>query len=200
MIEKIREKVEASRSRLKGFEEDLLGVEKDLARLSDQQAEVSEAQEVARKAAIIVQDDLAAKLSKIVTKAIQTVFADGTEMVAQFVERRGVSECDLFVKIDGKPRDILRSDGGGLADVTSICLQLSYLLLSNSARILIADEACRHMDKAAQERFGQVLKYLSEEFGFTIILVTHAEPLAEVADRLFKISKPGRVSEVEVMR
>lgn len=200
MITALRKKINEAKARSSLIRDDLSIIDLSIMAAADKLRGVIEAQEVARKAATIVQDDLATKLSGIVTKAIQAVFADKTEFIAQFVERRGVAECDLFVKVDGKPRDILRGDGGGLADVCSLCLQLAYILISDVDRVLIADEACRHMNREAQERFAQVLRHLVDEFGFTMVLVTHAEPLSELADRLFRVTKPGAVSKVEVLR
>ena len=47
---------------------------------------------ISRKAAGLVQDSLATKVSGIVTKALRTVFESDIEFVAEFVERRNVSE------------------------------------------------------------------------------------------------------------
>ena len=105
-----------------------------------------EQREIARKAAGLVQDNLAAKLSGIVTKAISTVFEEPIEFVVQFVERRGVSECDLSLKIGEDYYDILNEQGGGVADVCSMCLQMAFIMMSQVKRVLVIDEPARHMD------------------------------------------------------
>lgn len=153
-----------------------------------------EKQEIARKSAKIVQDHLATKLSGIVTKSLSTVFEEPIEFVAQFVERRGVSECDLFLKIDGHEYDILNGQGGGIADVCSMCLQMAFIMLAQVSRVLIIDEPARHMDLAAQERFIAVLQELCKELNFTIIMVTHSQAFTEGADKVFKIIKKGGIS------
>jgi len=155
-----------------------------------------EKQEIARKSAKIVQDHLATKLSGIVTKSLSTVFEEPIEFVAQFVERRGVSECDLFLKIDGHEYDILNGQGGGIADVCSMCLQMAFIMLAQVSRVLIIDEPARHMDLAAQERFIAVLQELCKELNFTIIMVTHSQAFTEGADKVFKIIKKGGISRV----
>ena len=155
-----------------------------------------EQREIARKAAGLVQDNLAAKLSGIVTKAISTVFEEPIEFVVQFVERRGVSECDLSLKIGEDYYDILNEQGGGVADVCSMCLQMAFIMMSQVNRVLVIDEPARHMDVVAQERFIAVLKQLCQELKFTIIMVTHSQAFSDNADKVFTVIKKGGVSYV----
>lgn len=155
-----------------------------------------EQRDIARKAAGLVQDNLAAKLSGIVTKAISTVFEEPIEFVVQFVERRGVSECDLSLKIGEDYYDILNEQGGGVADVCSMCLQMAFIMMSQVNRVLVIDEPARHMDVAAQERFIAVLKQLCQELKFTVIMVTHSQAFSDNADKIFTITKKGGVSYV----
>jgi len=155
-----------------------------------------EQRDIARKAAGLVQDNLAAKLSGIVTKAISTVFEEPIEFVVQFVERRGVSECDLSLKIGEDYYDILNEQGGGVADVCSMCLQMAFIMMSQVNRVLVIDEPARHMDVVAQERFVAVLKQLCQELKFTIIMVTHSQAFSDNADKVFTITKKGGVSYV----
>jgi ABC-type phosphonate transport system ATPase subunit len=155
-----------------------------------------EQRDIARKAAGLVQDNLAAKLSGIVTKAISTVFEEPIEFVVQFVERRGFSECDLSLKIGEDYYDILNEQGGGVADVCSMCLQMAFIMMSQVNRVLVIDEPARHMDVVAQERFIAVLKQLCQELKFTIIMVTHSQAFSDNADKIFTITKKGGVSYV----
>ena len=167
--------------------EELIQIKTDQANMLD----------IARKAAGLVQDTLATKLSGIVTKALGSVFEEPIEFIARFVERRGVSECDLLVKVNGEEYDILREDGGGMADVCSLTLQMAFILMSPVDRILIADEIARHTDGESQNRFAAVIQELCRELNFTIITVTHSDAIAEVADRVFHIKKKEGVSYVK---
>lgn len=153
-------------------------------------------QEIARKAAKLVQDNLASKLSGIVTKALSTVFEEPIEFVATFVERRGVSECDLYLRIGDHDYDILNGQGGGIADVCSMCLQMAFIMMSNVSRTIVIDEPARHMDAVAQERFISVLQELCLELDFTIIMVTHSAAFIDGADKVFKVIKKGGISHV----
>lgn len=177
---------------------DIDQIDAELIGRQQEQQDINEMLDIARKAARLVQDELAGKLSTIVTKAIATVFEEPLEFVCEFVERRGVSEADLYVKdADGHTYDILSGRGGGLADVCSTSLQMAFIMLSDVDRYLIADEIARHLSTGHQERFAEVLKLLCSEFGFTIVMTTHSQALAEAADKLFQVSIKNNTSKVK---
>jgi len=197
MIASYRTKINETlqdRRRLTG---ELLAIEEGAQALRQEVLDLEEMLDISRKAAALVQDDLATKLSGIVTKALTTVFEEPGEFVAEFVERRSVSECDLLLRQGGHDYDILRSRGGGMADVISTTLQMSFILLSGVGRVLIADEPCRHLSTEAQERFAQVMKHLAAEFGFTLIFVTHAQAFLDAADRVFAVSMVDGITKIK---
>lgn len=169
---------------------------KDLTAVQNDLSDNGIKKEIARKAAKLVQDRLATRLSGIVTKALSTVFEEPIEFIASFVERRGVSECDLYLRIGEHDYDILNGQGGGIADVCSMCLQMAFIMMSNVSKTLIIDEPARHMDLVAQERFIVVLQELCRELNFTIIMVTHSQAFTEGADKVFKVIKKGGISKV----
>jgi DNA repair ATPase RecN len=178
---------------------DLASLGSALAATTARKEKTEEMLEISRKAARIVQDSLATKLSGIVTKAINTVFEEDFQFVAEFIERRNVSECDLYIKKDNHSYDILDSIGGGVADVCSVTLQLAFILLSDVSRVLIVDEVARHLSAPMQDRFAQVLTHLAKEFGFTIIMVTHAPAFAREAARVFEVSQRNGESRVKLI-
>lgn len=192
-----RKKIEQFKAERDLGQQELLKKEASLVEALDTETKLEVLLTVARKAAGLVQDELATKLSTIVTRALATIFEEPWEFVAEFVERRNVSECDLYLKKDGEKYDILRSTGGGAADVCSICLQMAFILLTDARRILIIDEPARHLG-AYTERFAQVLSQLCTELQFTIIAVTHAEGLSDAAAKVFKVTQKGGVSDVRV--
>lgn len=192
----MRQKINETLANRKRLFEDLDTVIASLSETESQIKDNLEQRDIARKAAGLVQDNLAAKLSGIVTKALSTVFEEPIEFIVEFVERRGVSECDLRLKIGDDIYDILNEQGGGVADVCSMCLQMAFIMMSQVKRVLIIDEPARHMDSVAQERFILVLQELCKELDFTIIMVTHSQAFADNADKVFKVVKKGGISYV----
>lgn len=192
----MRQKINETLANRKRLFEDLDAALASLSEIELQIKDNLEQRDIARKAAGLVQDNLAAKLSGIVTKALSTVFEEPIEFIVEFVERRGVSECDLRLKIGDDIYDILNEQGGGVADVCSMCLQMAFIMMSQVKRVLIIDEPARHMDSVAQERFILVLQELCKELDFTIIMVTHSQAFADNADKVFKVVKKGGISYV----
>lgn len=192
-----RQTIDKNLNRLTYLNTDAGSLAIEILNLEREKIEIEEMLAISRKAAGIVQDKLCERLSHIVTRVIQTVFDDTVSFIIRFVERRGVSEADMFV-VDGAGNeyDILESRGGGLADVVSLALQLSFILLSDVDRWLILDEPARHVSKEAQKKFGEVLKMLVKEFGFTALFVTHSQDIEAIADRVFKVEIEGGVSRV----
>ncbi len=55
--------------------------------------------------------------------------------------------------------------------------------LINSPKVLFADEPSGNLDSATKEEIHKLFFRLRDEFGITVIVVTHDEKLAEMADR-----------------
>lgn len=184
-----RDAINAALSKRRVKLDTLVSKQGDMATVESEILDNTEKQEIARKAAKMVQDGLGAKLSGIVTRALVTVFEEDIEFVVQFVERRGVSECDLFIRIGEHFYDPLKGQGGGVADICSICLQMAFIIMSGAPRILFIDEPARHTDSVTQERLGLILQQLCEELQFTIVMVTHSTTLLSFATRVFSVVK-----------
>lgn len=194
-LQQYRQVIDKNLNRLEHLNTDAGSLAIEILNLEREKIEIEEMLAISRKAAGIVQDKLCERLSHIVTRVIQTVFDDSIRFIIKFVERRGVSEADMFV-VDaaGNEYDILESRGGGLADVVSLALQMSFIMLSDVNRWLILDEPSRHLSQDAQRKFGEVLKLLVKEFGFTTLFVTHSREFETIADRVFKVEIEGGVS------
>lgn len=159
--------------------------------------ELDKASAVLRKAAALSQEHLAVHLSGIVTKAINAVVDKPYEFEVKFVERRGVTECDLFVTKGGFEFDILDSTGGGLADTCSFALKVAYLLLSDVDNVLIIDEIARHINSPQQRTaFANVVRTLCDEFDIQLITNTTIEEILAIADRTFLVTQTNEVSHV----
>jgi len=63
--------------------------------------------------------------------------------------------------------------------------------LANDPRVILADEPTGNLDSQTGERIYALLKAIAHER--TVVVVTHAEPLASLADRVVHL-KDGRVA------
>jgi ABC-type lipoprotein export system ATPase subunit len=64
---------------------------------------------------------------------------------------------------------------------------------ARGARLVFADEPSAELDEFNEDVVLEALQRLRDEFGSTIVLVTHSERVAEAADRVLEL-RDGRVS------
>jgi len=69
--------------------------------------------------------------------------------------------------------------------------------LANNPRVLLADEPTGELDSATAQEILGMFKRAREQFGVTVVVVTHDPAVAEVADRTISI-RDGRTSAERV--
>ena len=193
------QKIKKSHQELRQEEHELNKLSQAEALLRDAQEQNIKALKVLQQAAKLAQAQTATKLSGIVTKAIRSVLDKPYVFHLEFVERRGVTECDIYVTLSGNRASILGATGGGLADVCSLALKVAYLLLSKNDRVLFLDECSRHVNSPRQRKlFATVIKTLSQEFKIQFIINTAIPELIEIADNLITVTQTNGVSHVVI--
>ena len=66
------------------------------------------------------------------------------------------------------------------------------MALSCHPKLLIADEPTTALDVTIQAQILQLLKELRAKYHLTIVMITHNEELAQMADRIIRI-EDGRI-------
>lgn len=107
---------------------------------------------------------------------------DGNEIDPNYVERV-ISVLGLKDKLDSLPSQL----SGGQQQRVAIARALA-----SKPAILLADEPTGNLDsKTSQDVLG-LLKVTGEKFGQTIVMITHNEEIAQLADRIIRI-EDGRI-------
>lgn len=107
---------------------------------------------------------------------------DGNEIDSNYVERV-ISVLGLKDKLDSLPSQL----SGGQQQRVAIARALA-----SKPAILLADEPTGNLDsKTSQDVLG-LLKVTGEKFGQTIVMITHNEEIAQLADRIIRI-EDGRI-------
>ncbi len=107
---------------------------------------------------------------------------DGNEIDRNYVERV-ISVLGLKDKLDSLPSQL----SGGQQQRVAIARALA-----SKPAILLADEPTGNLDsKTSQDVLG-LLKVTGEKFGQTIVMITHNEEIAQLADRIIRI-EDGRI-------
>ncbi|MCI9226848.1 MAG: ABC transporter ATP-binding protein [Dorea sp.] len=107
---------------------------------------------------------------------------DGNEVDRDYVERV-IGVLGLKDKLDSLPSQL----SGGQQQRVAIARALA-----SKPAILLADEPTGNLDsKTSQDVLG-LLKVTGEKFGQTIVMITHNEEIAQLADRIVRI-EDGRI-------
>lgn len=153
--------------------------------------------EIGRK----TQEAIQIHISSIASLALDSVMEDPYQLVLDFVERRDKIECDIFFKREDQLLSPLDSSGYGAVDIASFAIRIAIWKMQNPQKrnTIILDEPFKNLDKTKQEKASYILKRISHELGIQFIIVTHEDKLTQAADKIFQVSKKGRVSHVEVL-
>ncbi len=113
------------------------------------------------------------------------VLREGSNPPADKIERL-LHQMDLFERRYHRPHEL----SGGEMQRVAICRALI-----NDPEIILADEPTGNLDSASGKQVLEILRRLREEQGKTIILVTHSQEGAAMADRVIKMSDGRLLTE-----
>src|SRR5205085_2335643 len=95
-----------------------------------------------------------------------------------------------------KPED---ARGGGVIDIISIALRVALLQIHNQPNIrgpIILDEPGKHVSSDYTIKLAEFLKQINQTFDRQIIISTHQQDLANIADTMIKVDLKGGKSVV----
>jgi len=190
-------------------EEELAAARQDIELWRDVQILLSKASEFARQ-------QLKTRIEQTVTAALAAIFNDSTMKFEIEMGNIGgkpaadwrVVSCyempakagDEDVKISAytvvaSPED---AKGGGVTDVVSLALRLALLELSRPkpGGPVLLDEPAKMVSQEYLSNLAAFLKQYAAKTGRQIIMVTHHDVLADVADTGYKVTQRNGVSEV----
>lgn len=107
---------------------------------------------------------------------------DGNEVDRDYVERV-IGVLGLRDKLDSLPSQL----SGGQQQRVAIARALA-----SKPAILLADEPTGNLDSRTSQDVLGLLKVTGEKFGQTIVMITHNEEIAQLADRIVRI-EDGRI-------
>ena len=149
----------------------------------------------------IAQKQMKKKIESLVTIAIRGVFDRPFTFKLIFEQKRNHIEATPLI-LEGKNEYNPKGDlGGGVTDIVSFALRLVLWHLSNpkSINFFILDEPFR-LTGALIERVGKVLKYLSKELNFRVLLISHDNNLIEICDKVYRVTHNGIESALKLIK
>jgi len=197
MLQSYREKINNSLTELQFHKASEKKHKELLLELEKESDTLQEAREVFQKAAILTQNHLAVHLSTIVTKALRATFYEkDVYFKVEFVERRNVTECDMYIEENGFRYSLLESRGFGMTDICSFSLRIAYILLHTCDNFLAIDEPFRNLSEDKHEIVSQMIKELAKELNMQFVIGTHVPSLREHADKSFHVLQNKGVSAI----
>ena len=111
------------------------------------------------------------------------------ELDGDTVDKHFMNEVVKMLALDGKLNSMPNNLSGGQQQRVAI----ARALVSKPA-IILADEPTGNLDSRASSDVLGLLKMTSQKFHQTIVMITHNNEIAQLADRIIRI-EDGRISE-----
>ena len=198
-IRELRKSLEQKKGKRDQVQEQLYTVKEELKNCKKDYKRHERAGVILKKVALTTQQQLQYHISDIASMALDAIFPDPYELVAEFVQRRNKTECDLLFERKGERVDPLSASGGGAVDVASFALRVASWSMERPRlrNTLILDEPFRYLSAGLLPKASEMLSQLSEDMGLQLIIVTHEEELMEGANKVFTVSQRKGISTVD---
>jgi len=179
--------------------------ETELTRAQEDIAVWEKVQMLFAKVSEYAREQLKARIEETVTAALVTVFGEGYAFRINLrtiggqptAEWQVISQYGDF-EVAASPED---SRGGGIVDIVSIALRLAMLELIRPklGGPIIFDEAAKMVSREYLPNLAYFFKQYAAKTGKQIVLITHAEQLAEAADMSYMVTLKDGESEVKAI-
>lgn len=149
----------------------------------------------------LTQDKFKRRVESLVTLAIQSVYDRHYKFELKFEEKNNQITCTPIIK-DGEqelqPKDEM---GGGIIDIISFALRIVLWSMENprSRNFFILDEPFKWTG-ALISKAGEMLKRLSSELNFQVVVFSHDDELIDICDRVWRITHNGIRSKVNLIK
>ena len=182
----------------KGIELQITNLESDISKKEENIILLEEFRAIFIESAKVMRDKAKAHFEKIITDALQFISQDSAyKFVIEESIVRGKPAYEFYIEsmVNGeickkKPED---SCGGGFIDIIAITAKVAYLQIFNNPKIMnacfIMDEPCKMVSEQMSVKAAEYIKFLGKQFGLQIIMVTHNENIAAIADKTFVVTK-----------
>lgn len=156
-----------------------------------------------REAGDYARDEAREKVQNITTLALQSVL--GTDYQFALESGQHGNQAAVACKVispygDGDRIETEGTDsrGGGLVDIQSLALRIAMLETARPAidGPLLLDEPCKHVSEEFVPEAGRFLRESSATFGRQVIMVTHNDHLAGLANNVIRLRLQDGISVV----
>jgi ABC-type glutathione transport system ATPase component len=129
------------------------------------------------------------------TRAVQEVLEQPLELKVERAHKRGGTTMKLYVEREGKREDVMKGQGGSVANVLSVGLRLVALMKLDPVehrKVLVLDEQDCWLAPELVPRLVQLVAEAARSLGFQVLMISHHDVASfeQYADRIIRLS-PG---------
>lgn len=136
------------------------------------------------------QDAAQRYVEEMVTRGLQAIFSEELSFCLVQSTRAGQANVEFVIRDGDLETPVLEARGGGMAAVTGFLLRLAVLLKTpGAARVLWLDEPFAHVSAEYRGRVAEFLREICTEAKVQVIMVTHDQEYAELADDVYQFSQ-----------
>lgn len=186
--------IDAQIARQQGLRDDrqrrLDDLEAELLRLDVESSLLEKTEDVLVQLGKRTVGESAESLNKLVSLGLKFVFPDQDLELKTITEKQRGKTAVRFELYDrGKTFPIDDAFGGGVIAIVGILLRVSIITTLKMRRVLLLDETLGHLADVYVPAASKLLRKLSDDLGFTIIMVTHQPDYAASAHVHAKASR-----------
>lgn len=126
------------------------------------------------------------------TLALQEILEQPIALKADSDFKRGTATVDFYIEREGKREDILRGQGGSVANILSVGLRLFALTTLDEKehrRFLVLDEQDCWLKPELVPRFVKMIRDAGQALGFQILMISHHDVgmFRKYADKIYEL-------------
>ena len=131
-------------------------------------------------------------IEKAITKALQDVLEQSIEFQAKASFKNNATNVDFSILRNGNEEDIMRGQGGSVANVVSVGLRLFAIATLDERRhrkFLVLDEQDCWLHPSLVPRLTKIVQEAGTGLGFQVLMISHHDVsnFLRYADRVYRL-------------
>jgi DNA repair exonuclease SbcCD ATPase subunit len=139
------------------------------------------------KAIQIVSANGIGKIESVVSDGLKLIFDSDYKLIIERKDGVRGESYKILLEKNGFTAPPIESVGGGLVNVISFLLRVIMIQRFKLAKLIVLDESLNNISSDHIESVSKMLKTLCDDYGYTILAVTHQSLLAASADKVYKV-------------
>ena len=143
------------------------------------------------------------QIENLTTRSLRYIFDKDYKFEIDITEKRNASSAEFYIVEENENGTVKIkpeiSKGGGIVDIVSLALRLSFLE-NSKPKIegpLILDEPAKHVSEEFTFDIGEFLLQFSDQMNRQIIMITHNPHLASLSKSIYTVTQENGISKVE---